>query len=162
MIRSVNQTDAQRVAEIYNYYVADSIATFETEPVSANTMAARIALAQEQSMPWLVALDEQGQLIGFAYAGQWHKRSAYGRTIEITVYLSPSAMSQQVGSKLYQALFAELKKLGAHAVIGCISLPNAASVALHEKFGMVKVAHFAEVGHKFGKWIDVGYWQIIL
>ena len=82
--------------------------------------------------------------------------------MESTVYLSPDQAGKGVGTALYDALFTRLESWGAHAVMGGISLPNEASVALHEKLGMRKVAHFEAVGFKFGRWIDVGYWQRLL
>ena len=79
--------------------------------------------------------------------------------MEVTVYVAPGHAGRGIGSRLYGELFPILKTRGIHAVIGGIALPNEASVALHEKFGMRKVAHFEEVGFKFDRWIDVGYWQ---
>ncbi len=162
MIRQAKQSDAQGIVDIYNYYVINSIATFELEPLSAEIMATRIKTVQQASLPWIVLVDKQQRPLGYAYASQWHPRSAYSQSVEITIYLAPTATSQRFGTRLFEALLAELRSLDLHVVIGCISLPNAASVALHEKFGMTKVAHFSEVGHKFDNWIDVGYWQVIL
>jgi phosphinothricin acetyltransferase len=124
-------------------------------------MAKRIADLQSQTLPWLVA-EKDGSVIGFAYATPWKTRSAYRFSVEITVYLAPGHGRNGVGSALYQQLFEHLRARGAHSVIGGIALPNDASVALHEKFGLSKVAHFHEVGFKFGRWIDVGYWQLTL
>jgi len=80
----------------------------------------------------------------------------------VSVYLAPEQTGKGAGSRLYTELFLRLSALGYHVVIGAITLPNPASIALHEKFGMEKVGHFKEVGFKFGKWVDVGYWQGIL
>jgi len=96
------------------------------------------------------------------YASKWHGRSAYRFSTEITVYLAPAHVGRGIGSQLYARLFPILRDRGIHAVIGGIALPNEASVALHEKFGLEKVAHFKEVGYKFDRWIDVGSWQGIL
>jgi phosphinothricin acetyltransferase len=79
--------------------------------------------------------------------------------VEITVYVAPENARGRIGSSLYARLFPMLQARGIHAVIAGIALANEASVALHEKFGMRKVSHFPEVGFKFGRWIDVGYWQ---
>ncbi len=97
-----------------------------------------------------------------AYAVLWKARSAYRFSVEITVYVAPGMAGRGIGSMLYSHLFAALQPLGVHAVIGGIALPNEASIALHEKFGMEKVAHFQQVGFKFNRWIDVGYWERIL
>ena len=82
--------------------------------------------------------------------------------MEISIYLSPEFHGRGLGTELYSALWQRLKELGLHAVVGCIALPNPASVALHEKMGMRQAAHFREVGFKFGRWIDVGYWHAVL
>ncbi len=114
------------------------------------------------NLPWLVAENDSGVVVGYAYASKWKGRCAYRHSAEVTVYLAPDAAAQGVGTRLYEALFSELRDRGIHTAIGGIALPNPPSVALHEKFGMKKVAHFAEVGHKFDRWIDVGYWQVVL
>ncbi|MBT5032271.1 MAG: N-acetyltransferase [Proteobacteria bacterium] len=159
MIRSVKISDAESVSNIYNYYVSNSIATFEEEAVSPKEMESRFDKNASDNLPWLVAEDGMGEVIAYAYAGKWSGRCAYKHSVEISVYLSHTVTSQGWGTRLYEALFTSLKELPIHVVIGGIALPNATSVALHEKFGMQKVAHFNEVGFKFGKWIDVGYWQ---
>jgi L-amino acid N-acyltransferase YncA len=100
--------------------------------------------------------------VGYASASPWKSRSGYRFSAEITVYVEPGQEGRGIGSALYGALFPMLQARGVHAVIGGIALPNDASVALHEKFGMRKVAHFQETGYKHGRWIDVGYWERIL
>lgn len=102
------------------------------------------------------------QLLGYCYASKWKGRCAYRYSVESTVYLSPDATGKGIGSKLYGTLLAELRQRQFHTVIGGIALPNPASVALHEKLGFEKVAQFRQVGNKFGRWIDVGYWQLLL
>jgi phosphinothricin acetyltransferase len=82
--------------------------------------------------------------------------------VESTIYLRPDAAGRGLGTKLYSSLLAELRDRQLHVAIGGIALPNAASVALHEKLGFEKVAHFRQVGNKFDRWVDVGYWQLIL
>lgn len=96
-------------------------------------------------------------MIGYAYASKWKGRCAYRYSVEVSVYLHAEQSGQGMGTALYSALFKQLSELGYHVAIGGIALPNAASVALHEKFGMKKVAHFKEIGFKFGQWVDVGY-----
>src|SRR4029450_10891594 len=113
------------------------------------------------SPPCLVAESGAG-VVGYAYATKWKARSAYRFSVETTVYLAAGLGRRGLGSRLYEELFRVLKEKGVHAAIGGIALPNDASVALHEKFGMRKVAHFEQVGFKFGKWVDVAYWERIL
>jgi len=157
-IRAATLSDAGAVAEIYNYYIAETVSTFEEEPVTDAEIARRLELVWSASFPWLVA-EEGGQVIGYAYASRWNSRSAYRFTAEATVYLAPGRGGRGLGSKLYAELFRILQGQGIHTVIGVVSLPNNASVALQEKFGLRKVGHFAEVGFKFDRWIEVGYWQ---
>lgn len=160
MIRSVRHNDASKIVAIYNYYIVNSTATFETEPLSSEQMLCRIKGIEENSLPWLVAEDANGNILGYAYASKWKERSAYKHSVEITVYLDHNQSAKGIGTKLYKVLFSHLKSLSIHGVIAGIAQPNEASVVLHEKFGMKKVAYFPEVGNKFGKWVDVGYWQV--
>lgn len=161
-IRQATQTDAEKIAVIYNHYIEHTNVTFEESPVSTESIQERIAETFDQQLPYLVAVDEQDQLVGYAYASKWKGRCAYRFSVEVTVYLDKKATGKGWGKRLYKALFAELKALSYHVAMGGISLPNPASVALHESFGMQKVAHFKEVGFKFEKWVDVGYWQGML
>jgi L-amino acid N-acyltransferase YncA len=157
-IREAGAEDGADLARIYNHYIAHTVVTFEEAALSASEMCARVAEVSAAQLPWLVAHSSVG-LSGFAYASRWKGRCAYRFSVESTVYLDPAAVGQGIGTALYSALLLRLEELGCHVVIGGIALPNQASVALHERLGMRKVAHFAEVGFKFGRWVDVGYWQ---
>ena len=157
-IRAAAPSDATAVAAIYNHYVTKTLVTFEEEPVAAAEIARRMADVRSESLPWLVA-EEGGHVVGYAYATQWRPRVGYRFSAEITVYLGLEHGGRGIGSKLYGQLFPMLQARGIRVVIGGIALPNDASVALHEKFGLRKVAHFEAVGVKFDQWIDVGYWQ---
>jgi phosphinothricin acetyltransferase len=161
MIRHAAHSDLEGVARIYNHYVLNAIATFEEEPISAGEMAGRRAAIESAGLPWLVA-EQGGQVVGYAYAGKWSGRCSYRFSVESTVYVDPAAVGQGVGTALYKVLLDTLRDKSVHVVIGGIALPNAASVALHERLGFQKVAHFREVGFKFNRWIDVGYWQTAL
>ena len=99
--------------------------------------------------------------MGYAYATKWHKRAAYRHSVETSMYLAYDRQGQGIGSKLYAQVLRTLPERNVHAAIGGIALPNDASVALHEKFGFKKAAHYQEVGFKFDRWIDVGHWQIL-
>ncbi len=158
MIRSANKHDSQAIANIYNHYIENTFITFETEPVDSAEIDARIQDTHTLKLPFLV-YEYQKQVLGYAYASRWKGRCAYRFTVEVTVYLDPKAIRQGFGLALYQELFSRLTQLGYHTAIGGIALPNPASIALHEKMGMKKVAHFKETGNKFDQWIDVGYWQ---
>jgi phosphinothricin acetyltransferase len=157
-IRVAHADDAKAIAAIYNPYILNTTISFEEEPVTDAAMAQRIADVQAGGLPWLVAVQD-GRVLGYAYATKWRVRHAYRFSVESSVYLAPQAARQGLGTALYTALLAQLAEHGVHLVIGGIALPNDASVALHEKMGYEKVAHFREVGFKFGRWLDVGYWQ---
>jgi L-amino acid N-acyltransferase YncA len=161
LIRQAVPTDAAAVAYLYNHYVRNTIITFEEEPVATADMAKRIMDTATDLLPWLV-LEEDRAIIGYARASKWKPRSAYRFSVETTIYLTPDRQKAGIGTRLYGSLISELKNLKHHTAIGGIALRNSASVALHEKLGFRKVAHFVEVGFKFGRWIDVAYWQIQL
>lgn len=161
MIRAVTVQDASSIASIYNDYVENTSITFEVNPVTSEDMALRINDCQSNNLPWLVA-EHDGKVVGYCYASRWKGRCAYRYAVEATVYVDASSKSKGWGSRLYEQLLHQLENMGFHAVICGIALPNDASVALHEKFGMKKVAHFKEVGRKFDRWVDVGYWQCLL
>lgn len=160
-IRPAKPTDAPEIAEIYNHYIIHSEATFETEPIDANEMLRRMGEGWAADYPFLIYQDDAG-VIGYAYGRQYRPRFAYLHSIEVSVYVKHGNEGQNIGTLLYQELLSDIRQQDFHAVVGGISLPNQASVRLHEKFGFEKVAHFREVGRKFGKWIDVGYWQLLL
>jgi phosphinothricin acetyltransferase len=153
--------DAAGIAAVYNHYVLNTVVTFEEQPVAAAEMAGRMEDVRAMSLPWLVA-EEAGRVVGYAYATRWRARAAYRYSSEITVYLAHDVGGRGIGTLLYGRLFPLLEARGLHAIMGGIALPNEASVRLHEKFGMRKAAHFHEVGFKFGRWIDVGFWQRVL
>ena len=160
-VREASSKDAEQIAGIYNYYIANTVITFEEEPVSESDMAARIAAVQNQGLPWLVAhLD--GKVAGYCYASKWKTRAAYRHSVETTIYLMNGFEGRGIGRTLYSALLQLLRERGIHAVIGGAALPNPASVALHEKLGFSQVATFREVGFKHGRWVDVAYWEIVL
>lgn len=161
IIRPATQDDAAAICAIYNHYVATTTISFEEEPVAPADMAQRIADLKAVGLPWLVA-EQDGRLLGYAYASKWRARPAYRTSVESSVYLDREAAGRGVGTLLYRALLKVLRGLDVHMVIGGIAQPNAASVALHEKLGFRKVAHFSEVGRKFGRWVDVGYWELRL
>lgn len=159
-VRSAMASDAEAIARIYNYYVQNTVITFEEELVSAAIMATRVAEVQKASLPWLVA-DLDGVVVGYTYASRWKMRSAYRYSVETTIYLEQGREGQGLGTRLYSELLSILRGLGIHAAMGGAALPNEASVALHEKLGFERVATFRQVGFKHQKWVDVAYWQIL-
>ena len=162
MIRDVTTDDVAAICEIYNHYITNTVVTFEEIPVTTEQMQTRIASVTE-SYPWIVFIDNE-QVSGYAYVGKFHQRTAYRHTLECTIYLHPEAAGRGIGKKLFAELLERVQQLPTpiHSVIGCIALPNEPSVALHEKFGFKKVGHLTEAGYKMDRWIDVGYWQLLL
>ena len=159
MIRAARPADAAALCAIYNHYIAETIVTFGTEPVPQDEMAAALTAVTER-FPWVV-WEEAGRVVGYAQAGEWKSRCAYRFSVETTIYLEAGGEGKGIGTRLYGDLLARAAEAGHHSALGGIALPNPASVALHEKLGFVKVGHLKEVGRKFDRWIDVGYWQKI-
>jgi len=160
MIRKVTFDDIQQICDIYNHYIQNTIITFEENPVSYKEMKKRI-VEITSSLPFFVYTENE-EIIGYAYASKWKGRCAYRFSVEATVYLKAGKLGKGIGTKLYTTLLNDLRKRNIHAVLCGIALPNKESQHLHEKFGFKKVAHFTEVGYKFNKWIDVGYWELLL
>jgi phosphinothricin acetyltransferase len=160
MIRSVNIKDAAALCGIYNHYIEHSAVTFEETALSPAAMEERIREICRR-YPWLV-WEAEGRVLGYAYVHRWHERAAYRFTVEDSVYLLPGEEGRGLGKALLERLLEELRKTELHALMSVITLPNPGSVALHEKFGFKKAAHFGEVGYKMGQWLDVGYWELIL
>jgi len=159
-IRACTPADAAAICAIYNPYIRETVITFEETPVATAEMAQRIGDVTAH-LPWLVA-EEQGAILGYAYATPWKARSAYRFSVETTVYVAPGHMRRGLGAALYRQLIDELRVRGVHAAVGGIALPNAASIALHEKLGFTKIGQFVEIGRKLDRWVDVGYWELIL
>ncbi|NGZ88361.1 arsinothricin resistance N-acetyltransferase ArsN1 family B [Duganella aceris] len=161
MIRPATPDDAAAVVAIYNHYVATTSISFEERAVTPDEMAQRIGDVLAGGLPWLVH-ERDGRVTGYAYATKWRARSAYRFSAETSVYLRHGQGGQGIGKALYTALLDELRRRGIHMAIGGIAQPNPASVALHESLGFEKVAHFKQVGRKFERWVDVGYWELRL
>ena len=160
-LRDATPADAPAIARLYAPFVTDTTVTFEETPPDAGELSRRLADVQSQGLPWLVA-ESAGEVAGYAYATPWRTRRGYRFSVEVTVYVAPAHHRRGVGRALYTALFDRLGKAGYHAAMAGIALPNPASVALHEAMGMTQVAHFRETGFKFGRWVDVGYWERVL
>lgn len=152
--------DAEAICGIYNPYVLDSVVSFEEDAVTAPEMRRRMC-AHGAGYPWLV-IEVAGTIDGFAYATPWKARAAYRHSVECSVYVAPRAHRRGHGRRLYLELLERLRASGMRTAIAGIAQPNEASVALHEALGFAKVAHFRRVGFKFGRWVDVGYWQLHL
>jgi phosphinothricin acetyltransferase len=160
-LRPAATSDADAITRIYNDYIRESIVTFETREIAPGEIARRIEETIGSGLPWIVAV-EGDRLVGYAYASKWKDRYAYRYSVESTIYLESAVTGRGIGRNLYASLLDEIRKCGMHVVIGGISLPNPASVGLHEALGFRKIGQFEQVGYKFDRWIDVGYWQLTL
>jgi phosphinothricin acetyltransferase len=160
MIRPVKSGDAVSITHIYNYYIKNSVSTFEEIPFSIHETEERI-LDIAAKYPWLV-WEESGELTGYAYVNTWKERTAYRYSAELSIYVKHDFRGKGIGRKLFGRLLEEVRKTTVHTLVSGITLPNEASVALHEKFGFKKIACFNEIGFKSDKWLDVGYWELIL
>ena len=152
--------DAVALTAIYNEYILHTTITFEVEPLTVEQMRERI-LALSASFPYFV-YEEDGKVQGYCYAHAWKERAAYRNTWETTIYVDASAPRRGIGTALMKRLMEVCRERGVHVLIACITHPNEPSVALHERLGFVKVAHFKQVGRKFDKWLDVCDYQLIL
>jgi phosphinothricin acetyltransferase len=160
MIRPVTFADAVAIADIYNYYIVNTIVSFEEIPMTPLEMENRIRSVTSK-FPWLV-LEENGIIEGYAYLSTWKERIAYRYTAEVSIYLRAGSDGHGMGSMLMQQLLNETEKGNVHVLTACIALPNPRSVSLHEKFGFKKIGHFHEVGFKMNQWVDVGDWELTL
>ena len=157
-IRRATADDAAAIASIYAPYVTGTIVSFETEPPDAAETARRIAELGD-GHPWLVACEEDGNVRGYAYACPFRTRPAYRFTVETTVYLADGAQRRGIGSLLYRCLLPVLERQGFAQAIAAITLPNEASVRLHEGLGFHQAGTYERVGFKFREWRSVGLWQ---
>lgn len=161
MIRDVTLADAERIAEIYNYYINETVITFEYDPIDESEMQKRITKVQDKGFPFFV-YEQEGEVIGYAYLNNWRERVAYDITLETSVYLDQKAIGDGIGSILYEELINRARNINIHSLIGVISLPNDQSRKLHNKFNFELIGNFRESGTKFGRLIDVEFWQLIL
>jgi phosphinothricin acetyltransferase len=159
-IRSATYADAEAIQRIYEPFVLDTAISFEDLPPSVDEIAGRIA-STLKTHPWLVAV-VGGKVCGYVYASAHRERAAYRYSADTTVYIAPEAQRRGVGQALYAELLPQLKQRNIHMAFAGIALPNLGSVALHESMGFVPVGVYREVGFKFGRWHDVGWWQRIL
>lgn len=160
MIRPVHINDAQALLDIYNYYVINTTANFDIEPLTIETFTEKINNIIP-NYPYIV-YEENNKILGYAYGSRFRPRAAYDFVAESTVYVKHDVHGKQIGTKLYTELIKQLKATDLHTVLGVLTIPNEASIKLHEKLGFKQVANLREVGMKFGKWQHVGIWQLKL
>lgn len=159
-IRLATERDAGEIAAIYAPVVRDTVISFEFEPPTGDEMCRRIRGTLE-SLPWLV-FEREGRISGYAYAAAHRSRAAYQWCVDVSAYVHADERRRGVGRALYTSLLSVLVLQGYYNAYAGITLPNPASVGLHESVGFRPVGVYREIGYKLGAWHDVGWWQLAL
>ena len=154
VIRKATPEDLPAMVEIYNYYIQNSVVTFDMDVMALADWAEKFRWINELGLPFIVAQSPSGQVIGFAYVAPWRQKAAFKRTVEDSIYLRPAAIGKRVGTRLLQELLDQAKAAGVKEVVAVISDKGAeSSIALHERFGFKHQGHLGKVGFKFGRWL---------
>jgi L-amino acid N-acyltransferase YncA len=161
LIRPAEESDLSGIAAIYEHEIAHSIATFDLEPPDSSYWHEKLA-GNHPGDHLLVAVDDDGDVVGYAYSWSYRPRPAYSLTRETSIYLDPSVRGKGIGKMLYPALLDTMADSGVHTAVALVALPNPGSIALHEYCGFEQVGHMREVGYKFDQWIDVAWFQKLL
>jgi phosphinothricin acetyltransferase len=157
-IRPAEGRDLPALLDIYNHYIVHTPITFDIEPRTLEQRRQWLAQFGSSGRYRLLVADEDGAVAGYAGSQRFKDRAAYDTTVEMTIYCAPDRGGQGIGRKLYAALFDALKGEDIHRAYGGITLPNTASVAIHEAFGFRHIGTYTEVDRKFGKYWDVGHY----
>ena len=153
-LRAATSEDVMQITEIYNYYVINSVVTFDIEKSTEETWLDKLEYLNGLGLPFIVAQSASGNVLGFAYVAPWRAKAAYRRTVENTIYLRPAAIGKRLGTKLLAELIDRSKAAGVKEIVAVISDKGAdTSIALHEAFGFKKQGHLAKVGFKFNRWL---------
>ena len=160
-LRLAEPGDAAQIATIYAPFCLETAVSFETTAPDEAAMRERISTLT-QRYPWLVAVSGTGDVLGYAHAGKHRERAAYRWSVDFTAYLVPEEKRRGIGTELYRALVRICQSLGYYRAFAGITLPNEASIRLHEKIGFLPIGVYRRVGFKLGKWHDVGWWSLDL
>lgn len=153
-IRKATEQDLTAMVEIYNYYIQNSVVTFDLENMSLQDWAEKYKWINDLGLPFIVAQSSSKQIIGFAYVAPWRQKAAFRRTVEDSIYLRPAAIGKRIGTKLLAELIDQSKAAGVKEIVAVISDKGAEpSIALHERFGFKHQGHLGKVGFKFGRWL---------
>ena len=153
-IRSATGDDLPTVREIYNHYVLNSTVTFDEKPMTLAELRCKFATSQKLAMPYLVAENPRGSLLGVAWVFPWQGNTASRRTVELSIYLGPAATGKGLGKVLLERLLVESKAAGIREVIAVIADKGAdASIQMHKKFGFKETGRMGKVGYKFDRWL---------
>lgn len=156
MIRALREEDIPLILNWYNWYIANSAATFETEELSLEEFRNRVRMITE-TYPWII-LEENGKPVGYAYLASFIPRAAYDWTSDLAIYLDPEERGKGYGRKLMEAILITAEKAGYVNVVSIVTKGNIPSEKLHEKYGFVKAGEIEEAGYKSGKWLGVSYY----
>ncbi|MBI4571487.1 MAG: N-acetyltransferase [Chloroflexi bacterium] len=159
LVRAARDDDLPRLTEIYNHYVLETPITFDLDTYTPEERRPWFEQFSTSGRHRLLVAEEAGRVAGFAGSGQFRTRRAYDTTIETTIYCAPEATGRGIGTLLYRALFEALAGEDLHLAIAGTTLPNDASVALHERFGFTLVGVMHDVGRKFDRYWDVGWYE---
>ena len=154
-IRDVVPEDAERIQEIYSPYVADTVISFEITVPGKSEMKKRIQKLLANDFPYIVAENEGGTVVGYAYADKFGEREAYRYSFIVSIYLDMEVQSRGIGQKLYDELEKRMTKMEIVQVLSAITGKNEKSLKFHEKNGFTKIGHFPNVGYKMGEWHDI-------
>lgn len=156
-IRAAARGDLPRLTEIYNHYVVHTPVTFDVEPYTVERREAWFSQFAASGRHRLFVAQEHGSVVGYAGTTRFRPKAAYETTVETTIYCDQRVIGKGIGSRLYGALFDALQGEDIRRIVGGYTLPNAASAALHERFGFKRVGVFTENGRKFGRYWDVAW-----
>jgi len=153
-LRAAEAKDCFAICEIYNFYIQNSVVTFDEEKMEVSQWEEKLTYLNKQNFPFIVSETDSGEILGFAYVAPWRQKSAYRTTVEDSIYLRAAATGKRVGTKLLEELLSLSKQAGIKEVVAVISDSGAeSSVRLHEQFGFKKQGHLAKVGFKFDRWL---------
>lgn len=153
-LRSATKEDCYAICEIYNFYIQNSVVTFDEQVLDYKQWEEKLAYIEKLGLPFLVAASDGGEILGFAYVAPWRQKSAFRRTVENSIYLRPASTGKRIGTKLLQELLEKSREAGVKEVVAVISDSGAdSSIKLHEQFGFVKQGHLGKVGFKFDRWL---------
>ncbi len=159
-IRPAVRADMPHVREIYNYYVTNSVVTFDEKRWTHKQWVDKFDYLHKLKLPFLVAVSPTGQILGYGMVSPWTGKSGFRYTVENSIYLGQAATGKGLGRALLEALIEECTALGIREMVAVISDKGAeASVALHERLGFVEVGRMGRVGFKFGRWLGTIYLQ---
>lgn len=157
-VREGREADVSAITDIYNFYVANTTVTFDVEPWSVDSRRIWFRQFTPGGRHQIVVAEREGAVVGYAYSTMFRSRAAYDRTVETTVYVHRDAHRLGIGTALYTELFRRLAKADVHRAVACIALPNDASIALHKHLGFEPRGVIEEVGYKFGKYWNIGWY----